>query len=224
MNNLIAVVTCWRNEIGPQVIRETWGKDSPIPIRFFYGGNPRRALYSDEVVVNAPDTYAGLAAKMKEIFRWCSSCDYILKCDDDAYVVPNRVRFGTDHAGLLTPQGYIHGGAGYILSRRSLSILAGSEITSISEDKWVSDTLYQHGISPQNNPEHIYQRRVFKDPLPPEPTKDNNLAVVAEYAPQEVYAVHKRFLYGVRPDPRTMTPQEVMQDIRRNNELGHRLG
>jgi hypothetical protein len=79
-----------------------------------------------------------------------------------------------------------------------MEVLRQSHITSISEDWWVTDTLNRAGIQSENRDTHIYQRRTFGDEFPTLPTGENNIAVSAEYAPQELYTVHNRFMNAAR--------------------------
>jgi hypothetical protein len=214
LKNLIAVLSCWRNEEAVQVIRETWAKDSPVEVKFFYGGQ-RRELLNDEVALDVPDTYATFAQKVKAMMVWALTNGYthVLKADDDVYVVPSRVRFSGDHAGFLTPQGYIHGGSGYVVSKRAMQVLVKSEISEISEDGWVSSVLGKL-FAPENRDDHTYVRRVFKDPLPELPTKKNLLAVVAEFAPVELKQVHRQFVRSDEVDIDKMSAEQYKQHIK----------
>ena len=213
MRALIAVITCHKNQIAAEAIRQTWAKTSPYDVRYFFGIGNRPLRFADEVFLGVPDTYLGLSTKVKAAIDWAHSrgYDYLLKCDDDSYVVPSRIEFSGNHAGMLASGGYIHGGAGYILSRHGMDILRQSHITDISEDKWVTDTLNRAGIRSENRDTHVYQRRVFGDEFPPVPTGENHIAVSAEYAPQELYAVHNRFMNAARIAEDEMSADEYKQ-------------
>ncbi len=74
--------------------RETWVplvRAHGTDVFFFLGkeGQPRCA---DEIILDAPDDYAGIPLKVKAIMRWAAErkYDYVSKCDDDVYVVPRR--------------------------------------------------------------------------------------------------------------------------------------
>jgi hypothetical protein len=209
--NLIAIMTCWRNQEAADAIRATWAKNSPVEVRFILGQSKlrRRQPLPDELLFNVPDDYNGLVHKVKALITWAHEhgYDHILKVDDDCNFRPERIRFNADHAGhwapptpLISgsgpncPTGFIHGGSGYILSRRSMGVLAASPITSISEDWWVTDTLNRNGIRSQDRSSHIFQRRIYKDPFPVLPTKYNDIAVCAEFAPPEFGKVHRNFI------------------------------
>jgi len=211
VRNLIAVITCHKNAIAAQAIRQTWAKDSPVEVKFFYGLGNHANRTSDEIFLPVPDTYVGLVEKVRAVIAWAyaNGYDFILKCDDDTYVVPSRVQFNSHHAGWWAPptknisgqgpsctQGFIHGGAGYVLSRHSMGILQQSSITSISEDWWVTDTLNRAGILSENRDTHTYLRRTLGDSFPTMPTLENQVAVSAEYAPQELLRVHREFLHA----------------------------
>ena len=229
MKPLIAVITCHKNRIAAHAIRETWAKNSPIEVKFFFGTGNRSIQFSDEVFLSVPDTYLGLPEKVKAVTEWAYSrgYDFLLKCDDDSYVVPDRIQFTAHHAGWWAPPtlnisgqgpscltGYIHGGAGYILSSHCMDILRQSPITSISEDWWVTDTLYKAGIQSENRDTHVYQRRTLGDPFPLAPTKENNIAVSAEYAPQELMRVHREFVNAERLAEDRMSADEYKKYIK----------
>jgi hypothetical protein len=216
MKNLIAVISCHKNAIAAQAIRQTWAKDSTTEVKFFYGIGNHANRTSDEIFLPAPDTYVGLVEKVKAVIAWAyvNTYDFMLKCDDDAYVVPSRVRFSSDHSGWWAPKGYIHGGAGYVLSRRSMGILQCAPITSISEDWWVTDVLNRSAIESEDWGTHIYKRRTIGDPFPRVPSRNNDIAVSAEFAPQEMLKVHKEFLNEERLAEDRMSADEYKQYLK----------
>lgn len=216
MKPLIAVVTCWKNVDEVMAIRETWARGSVVPVKFFYGrgGHPP---HPDAVVLDVDDSYLALPYKIQALASWAHTAgyDYLLKCDDDAYVVPNRLQFNSNHAGKWV--GYLHGGAGYILSRRSMDILRKSSVFGKSEDAWVTETLNKNGIVSENRDTHSYVRRVYKDPLPELPTQHNHLAVVAEFAPAEMGRVHRNYLKSDEIDIDKMSASEYLKYLRGEN-------
>ena len=222
MRALIAVITCHKNQIAAEAIRQTWAKTSPYDVRFFFGVGNRPVRFSDEVFLGVPDTYIGLPVKVHGVIDWAHSrgYDYMLKCDDDSYVVPSRIQFSGNHAGLWVPPdngkpGYIRGGSGYVLSRHSMEILRRSHVSGISEDLWVTETLQRAGVSSENRDTHVCEVRTYGDPFPEIPTPGNDITVSAEYAPQELYKVHKEFLNAERLAEDRMSADEYKKYLMR---------
>lgn len=114
------------------------------------------------------DDYQSLPVKTQTLFRWAvaEGIDRLVKIDDDTYV--NMARFSVpevDYGGQLTPPSdegsgradarhappgthpfpYAGGGA-YVVSRRSMEILAAAPINDWAEDRWVGNTLARNGI------------------------------------------------------------------------------
>jgi len=109
-----------------------------------------------ELHLPCPDDYASLSQKTRWFCRWAlanRAFDYLFKCDDDTYLVPDRL-LGMDLSGVdylggeWTPSvGYASGGAGYFLSHNAASIVA-SELTQTqwAEDLLVGSLLHDQGI------------------------------------------------------------------------------
>ncbi|VVB50900.1 Uncharacterised protein [uncultured archaeon] len=66
-------------------------------VRFFVGmevdGKTSRNFKSDEVVLSAPDDYAGLPFKTREITRWATTkaVSHAFLCDTDTFVKPKKL-------------------------------------------------------------------------------------------------------------------------------------
>ena len=107
---LIAVKSCFKNmELGAHdAIRATWGQAlrGKVPVKFFLGrdtpldrtfqnNDPRNSYIpkSDEVIVDAPDTYEGLAFKTRAICGYVASknISHVLMVDTDTCVFPKRL-------------------------------------------------------------------------------------------------------------------------------------
>lgn len=202
MRPLIAVITCHKNQIAAHAQRTTWAAGHPVA--FFYGAGNRSLQFSDEVFVPANDGYLSLPYKVQEMIRWALKYGYapVFKCDDDAYVVPERL-FSSDflsqpYVGNFS-EGYAHGGAGYGLSEDAMKVLASAPVFGKSEDGWVAKTLYRAGFSGEHDNRYQYVRRVHGDPLPTLPSADNDLISTAEFSPEEMKKVHR--LWTNPPDP-----------------------
>ncbi len=87
--------------------------------------------------------------------------DTLCKIDDDTYVYWNRliqVGLQGDYSGHITGEsvkGFIHGhvvnGFTYWLSKQSMEILAHAPIHIWAEDRWASDVLHKHRVTPVHN-------------------------------------------------------------------------
>jgi Galactosyltransferase len=112
---LVGVMTCRANRAREQAVRRTW-LASPLPaglaVLFVEGdgdeSQPR--LTGNRLTLPVRDSYELLPGKTRAFFRWAmanTSCDHILKCDDDSYlhldVVSELDLSGVDYAGRLTP-------------------------------------------------------------------------------------------------------------------------
>jgi hypothetical protein len=153
---LFAVKSCNRDrESGlHQTVRETWGQHivAPNELRFFVGQTAGLSR-GDEFPVPAPDGYADLPYKVREIMRHflATRHTYIFLCDADTFIIPSKLlgqRYEeTDFLGIIIKgmkpgQKYIpvhtsrsgkesyappSGGFGYFLSRRAAEIIANTE-------------------------------------------------------------------------------------------------
>lgn len=175
MKIMVCVKSCLRDfESGiHDVVRGTWGnklRDFGISTKFFVGKptDVRRAykLQSDEIMVDVPDDYMGLAYKGRAICRWARGkvLDYIFICDLDTFIYAKRFvayKLVDDYAGklwkpnspynALTPNGepeihnpcypYASGGFGYFLSQKAYDEVADAFVMSWAEDLSVGQVL-----------------------------------------------------------------------------------
>ena len=153
MSLVITVLSCHRDrDIGcHDCIRNTWGKEAKelgIDVFFFIGGECPTALAGDEFWLDVPDGYYDLPHKTKAVAAWLLSdtlYTYMLKCDNDTFLVPellfNTGFWKTDYSGTPINEVYMHGGAGYFLSKRAAQIVAHSEVDEEAEDRWVGRML-----------------------------------------------------------------------------------
>lgn len=177
MKLLIAIPTCGRyeyfdgeghgsNMVGRREMgRRTWQKRFACLIPSV-GDKPSLDLVEfvgrgaeGDVVLDAPDDYAGLPAKVQAMFRWAldQGYDYVFKCDDDVYVWPDRLleRFEpTDYRGFMAEAatGPYVCGAAYWVSRKAMEVIVNTEWDGHwAEDKWVGRTLAAAGIKPEHD-------------------------------------------------------------------------
>jgi len=125
---LIPILSCQRNLHKRLGCRTTWmtGLSRYRDIEaFFVIGNAevsRPELRGDVLELPCPDDYSSLPQKVHSMLQWClerREFDYLFKCDDDTYVVVDRLAAyplaGQDYIGDNLG-GFAAGGSGYILS------------------------------------------------------------------------------------------------------------
>jgi hypothetical protein len=173
MKVLIAILSCKRDQVFHQQARETWLKDCPVDYKFFLGCP---VIASDEVRVQAPDTYRLNADKMKRVVEYAleKEYDFLFKCDIDTYVcVPRLLKSEFEKHDFIGFNGN-YGGSGYWLSRKAMSILVDcptvrpGDRCRLLDDGWVGYSLSQHGIFP-------FQDKRYHSLTKEGPTSENDL-------------------------------------------------
>lgn len=166
------------------------------------------------LTVDAPDTYETLPQKMQAFFQLALKTDFewLFKCDDDTYVSLNRLRLLVDRAedpnrmrivkGRDTPMvrgpaefvgavglqdhGFrtASGGAGYLLSRRLVQMLADTVWPETgAEDVFVSQVVIDSGAL--YSADHRLQ---WWDTIYPEP--DNDVVSAHYVSPEAMRQIH----------------------------------
>jgi len=157
---LVAITTCHTRPEQAPLQRRLWThrvKDADY--KFFYGRGENREPLPDEIFFNCSDSYDGLTDKARIIYNWAwdHDYDYIYDCDDDTYVIPERLLESGfaewDYIGRQRgadgefPDDYASGGAGVWISRKALQILVAAPPTDDTvDDRWLGDTLRKNGI------------------------------------------------------------------------------
>ena len=153
-------------------IRATWLKELPVDYKFFYGTRLRnqkpnqripdkhtlRAPERDEVFLDCGDSYTSNPEKMKAICAWALAhgYDYILRCDDDTFIYPDRllatnfIQF--DYVGAGTDPNTFHPGGCMFLSKRAMELIVKGHPTTYADDVWIGQLLRDHGIKLTNEP------------------------------------------------------------------------
>ena len=117
-------------------VKHTWGRRCNKLVFISDEDDPELGAIS----MSEASGYDQVWGKVKAAFKWAhdnhlNEFDWILKADDDSYVILENLRLLTSHFNpneglylgrLFRPyvsQGYMSGGAGYVLSRKGLSML-----------------------------------------------------------------------------------------------------
>jgi Galactosyltransferase len=159
---------CTDQQARVNTIRATWLKDLPADVdyKFFYGNQlrsessrrnpkqlPLRAPLDDEIFLECRDNYTANPDKMKAICRWAldNGYDYILRCDDDTFMYPDRLLLkdrplweGKDYAGASASN--FHPGGCVFLSRRMMELVISEHITTYADDVWMGQIAMNHRI------------------------------------------------------------------------------
>ena len=209
---LIAVMSCHHRRAWADAQRATWVRDivarGYADVKFFCGTvGVRNDLLcrklSDEVWLDVDDSYAGIPLKVQAICRYAVEHDYnfVAKCDDDVYVVPER--FPTlplgDYVGRWrSPYGRIYpvrfaSGFFYWLSRRSAQFVADAKWNGDwMDERWVSTVLAYHGVVGHfdainylvTGPHYDSQQILTRDTM-------KNGTVFCEYGPEAMHDLHR---------------------------------
>ena len=204
MNILILILSGHCHAERRKSVRHTWLKRllPNMTARFVVGNGPcikEPNLWQ----LPADDSYAGLQEKVRLAYRYAVGpdglqFDYLFKCDDDTYLVPERlqsaiatVELGQPHyIGRLcgTNNDYCHGGAGYFLSRWMVGVLGNTPLMAVDgEDGWV-------GLNCRQLVDTVECQRFCYHP-DEWPTPDNDLITAhAARTPEAMFRCHARYL------------------------------
>ena len=160
---------CTDQQARVNTIRDTWVKDLPegVDYKFFYGKrlrqepnrrNPKpiilRDPLADEVFLDCGDNYTENPAKMKAICRWAldHGYDYILRCDDDTFIYPDRLLVQDepkwilrDYSGACATNDFHPGGCVFI-SRHMMEAVIAATVTNYADDVWMGQVAKDQGI------------------------------------------------------------------------------
>jgi hypothetical protein len=201
---LIGVCSCKANEHRRAAVRATWLNHLTDGAKaVFFVGEGAGDGKPDVMEVPAPDDYFNLPRKVQTFLQYALASyqfEYVFKCDDDTYVVPERLAdLATNGAAFVgswyfAEQGFASGGAGYLLSVEAARLIADAPRPQAgAEDIWVSSLLRAGGF--QLTP----SRRLTPD-HEDLPRQDNNLITVHYCGPEVMTIVHRAFGCAA-PDP-----------------------
>lgn len=166
----------WRNldqQSRVDTIRATWVKDIPADVdhKFFYGNRLRQDIerrvqrkvelrepMSDEVYLDCGDNYTANPEKMKAICAWALAhgYDYVLRCDDDTFIYPDRLLATNwaqfDYVGSGFKTDMFHPGGCMFLSRRAMELIVKAKPTGYADDVWIGKVMRDNGIRLANEP------------------------------------------------------------------------
>ena len=148
----------------------------------------------DTVVLSCSDGYEELPEKVLEFFRYCVDrfeFKWLFKCDDDTYVVQERLAeildLGKELVGSvhLDERGSPSGGAGYLLSRRVVGLLAKDRTLSLTgpEDIIIGEAAIRLGADFHATPRLWSMNDRF-------PTPDNDMITSHWCSPGRLRALH----------------------------------
>lgn len=140
VNFAVAIKSCHKYTARRKAVAETW-----LPAVaawadcFFLVGQPYSPSLPDSLACNVSDAFADIAPKVSYACFYAleAKIDRLLICDDDTFIVPDRLRIAAesslDYVGFMRTSGlqYNDGipyaqGSAYWLSRRAMAIVAES--------------------------------------------------------------------------------------------------
>jgi len=192
---LIGICSCHAYANRRAAVRETWLARLPagLAARFFVGAGPR-LTEEDVVALPLDDNYEGLPRKVQAFCQHAlaeAEFDYLFKCDDDTYVVPERLaqlaRRGLEFVGTQDTfaEGFASGGAGYLLSRAAVEVVAAAPAPDLHhEDVRLTQLLVRAGFKLTPSPRLRWDHREF-------PQSDNDLITAHWCSPELMRAIHR---------------------------------
>jgi hypothetical protein len=154
---LIGICSHGENRPARDAIRETWMCALPLNIKALFFAGRIDPGESQIVDLKCADHYEALPGKVQAFFRYAlqhEDFDYLFKCDDDTYLVADRLEQLLDNHSEIVGDGQLKkgswfcGGAGYLLSRNAVEVCASAAISPLgAEDVIFSNILRQHGLS-----------------------------------------------------------------------------
>jgi hypothetical protein len=211
---LLAIESCQRDRDRGfhEAIRDTWLDDLIKVEKWFFMGRDFGLEHGvideneDEVLLDVSDSYDTLSIKTQRICQWAveKNFDYIFKCDVDTFVNPRKFSIfggldymGGENADVNVPGfapnriEFCSGGAGYWLSKKSLTLIAESDsIKTSAEDVFVADALLKHGIKPTFHPGYQWRPGavIDKDTV----TLHLSSALQKKYEPAQMYEAYRQ--------------------------------
>ncbi len=193
---LVGVCSCHGHAPLRAAARATWAGQVAERIRVvFFVGDGSESEAPDVWVLRCPDDYEALPLKTQTFLRRAlgeDDWDYVFKCDDDTYVMLDRLAGlaglgefvgSADTAGA----GFASGGGGYLLSRNAARAVVEAPVPAPgAEDVWVSRLLQQAGFKLVASPALQMNHAVL-------PNRENSI-VTAHWCSEELLRLIHRAL------------------------------
>jgi hypothetical protein len=176
---VIGVLSCAEYFDRQHRCRRTWFGDLVARdgiLAFFVVGDATRfrpEVVGDVLSLPCADSYDQLPLKVHAFLRWATErfpSEYVVKCDDDTYIQPDRflscLNDGHEYTGKgMRGNQYAGGGGGYILSAIAARTLAAKpEPRPGPEDVWVGRALRESGIILKVDARFEPGRKIFPSP------------------------------------------------------------
>lgn len=195
---LVASIGCRTRPRHQLAQRATWGSALTADVRFFVGAG---AAVDETVVLDADDSYDGLAQKTWALAHWALERGYewVFKVNDDVLIRPSVFRLpplttryaGWDQEGRGT---WLQGHA-YWLHREALEIIAAQPKPAVLpsreqvEDRWVGRVLTAAGVPVFADPgigQVQNAKSVARVPMPVLLDKLTPYYAAAEFTPEQL--------------------------------------
>lgn len=160
--------------------KETWLKDSPVDWKGFT--DEELGLIEIDQHDNANDPIRTWRTKLMSQWAYDNGYDYMFRVDNDAYVWLHRLLAcgfeKHDYQGWCLPGGTAHGGIGFFLSRKALSVVKDAPIERYRDGKfwgdlWAGTQLKKAGIDCHRDTrfldgstDYAHHGNIFADELP----------------------------------------------------------
>lgn len=192
---IVGVPSAKANKDKRTAIRETWAPLNGEVETILIEGGAQGTSLSTQGILRLPcdDGYRSLIQKMQGFCRWILRrrvFQWLLKCDDDTYVAMDRLKLLLDTATAdyigRDFGGFASGGAGYLLSRKAVEIVAAAPDVPAGEpeDVAISQILKTAGI-------FLHNCNQFEaDKSGPWPEPGNSLITGHYVTPRQMVRLH----------------------------------
>jgi len=202
---IVLIKSCHRHAERRSACLDTWLPRLDWADYLFLIGQPTPAqgapVEVNSLACNVSDEFPNIAPKIRCGFLYAleSGCDFAFVCDDDTYVVPERLRqsgyWRHDYVGFLRVNGleyngnrpYMQGSA-YWISARAMRYAVANPLlqrNGIIDDGAVGQALY-------GNVPYVHDDRYFVGPecLEGVPERTNKIITTHKCLPKQMRAVH----------------------------------
>ena len=194
---LVGVCSHSGNRKQRDAVRETWLQRCPDWVHVVFFSGERDADEGDVVPLRCADDYMSLPTKVQTFFEYAvqnESFDYLFKCDDDTYLVPERLsQLLTLEAEIvgdmnIEKRWWFSGGAGYLMTRETVSLFAKAAIPPTGAE----DVIFAKVARANERKMHADSRlradaRVY-------PMSNNELITVHRLDPEGMREAHQTYL------------------------------